>query len=119
MLHTLTRSAVVRPWLLLVSILITGSVAIAHEQSASSSIQLIPQPRQITAKPDVFRIRGDSRSSGASGTRLVLADSRSEEDRFAAEDFANDLQETAKLALRISTSGSRRAILIGNIDLAA
>jgi hexosaminidase len=67
----------------------------------------------------VFRLGGDSRSSRAFRVRIALANSRSEDDRFAAEDFANDLQETAKLAIRTSTTGARHAILIGNIDLAA
>jgi hexosaminidase len=119
MLHTLTRSPLVRPSLLLVSIVITGSVAISREQRGSSSIQLIPQPRQIAARPDVFQLGRDSRSSPYFRARIVLANSRSEDDRFAAEDFADDLQQTAKLTIRTGASGGRHAILIGNLDLAA
>ena len=99
MLHTLTRSPLVRPSLLLVSIVITGSVAISREQRGSSSIQLIPQPRQIVAGPDMFQLGRDSRSSPYFRARIVLANPRSEDDRFAVEDFADDLQQTAKLAI--------------------
>jgi hypothetical protein len=47
----------------------------------------------------------------------VLADSRSEDDRFAAADFTNDLQETAKLVIKIGVSRARHSILIGSLDL--
>ena len=49
-------------------------------------------------------------------TRIVLADSKSDDDRFAAQDFADDLKATAKVAARISTSNSRQSILIGSLD---
>ena len=110
MRNTLTRSAVVRPLVLFVTIVATSLVAVCQEQRSVSAIQLIPQPRQVVVKPGVFRL----------GTgRIVLANPRSEEDRFAASDFASDLQETAALAIRIGTSGSRRAILFGTLDLRA
>src|SRR6266545_6690578 len=115
MLNTLTRSALVRPWLLLAFIVIISSGAIAQESKTVSSIQLIPRPRQIAVKPDVFRIGGATRASAA---RIVLADSRSEDDRFAAEDFQSDLKETARLAIRIANERSRHSVLIGNLDLA-
>lgn len=111
MLNTLTRSAVVRPLVLVVSIVIASAVAMSQEQRPVSSIRLIPQPRQIAVKPDVFRL-------GRTG-RIVLADPHSEDDRFAAADFTNDVQETATLAIKISNSVSRHSILIGNIDLPA
>lgn len=111
MLNTLTRSAVVRPLVLVVSIVIASAVAMSQEQRPVSSIRLIPQPRQIAVMPDVFRL-------GRTG-RIVLADPHSEDDRFAAADFTNDVQETATLAIKISNSVSRHSILIGNIDLPA
>jgi hypothetical protein len=49
--------------------------------------------------------------------RLVLGDQRSDDDRFAAQDFANDVQESAGLAIKIGTSRARRSILIGSLDL--
>ncbi len=49
----------------------------------------------------------------------MLADARSADDRFAAEDFANDVRETAKLTTRIGGSRSRRSILVGSLDHAS
>jgi hexosaminidase len=109
--NTLSRSAFVRPSLLFFSVILSCSLAIAQGQDAASSIQLIPQPRQITLKPDTFRL--------GNNPRIVLADPRSEDDRFAATDFANDVQETARLATKISASAARHSILIGNLELSA
>ncbi|HEV7798001.1 MAG TPA: beta-N-acetylhexosaminidase [Pyrinomonadaceae bacterium] len=109
MLNTLTRSALVRPLLLFFAIVVTGSPAVAQEQQTVSSIQVIPLPRQIAVKQDVFRL--------GNNTRIAFADPSSEDDRFAAEDFLSDLQETAKLAIKKTSAGGRRTILIGNIDL--
>ncbi|HAF23320.1 MAG TPA: hypothetical protein DCK93_10515 [Blastocatellia bacterium] len=47
MLNTLTRSAQMRPLLLLVSIVIISSTAVSQKPRPVSSIQLIPQPRQM------------------------------------------------------------------------
>ena len=110
MLHTLTRSALSRPLVLLFLVVISYSVAIAQRQPDDDFVQLIPRPRQIVLKSDRFQL--------SSNDRIVLADPRSEDDRFAATDFVNDLQETAKLAMRIGGSRTRHSILIGNIDLA-
>jgi hypothetical protein len=109
MLNTLTRSALVRPLLLFFAIVVTCSLAVAQEQQTVSSIQVIPVPRQIVVKQEVFRL--------GNNTRIAFADSRSEDDRFAAEDFLSDLRETAKLAIKRAGVGARRTILIGNIDL--
>ena len=109
MLHTLTRSALSRPLVLLLLVVISYSVAIAQQQTDGDLVQLIPQPRQITLKSDRFQLSNNN--------RIVLADPRSEDDRFAATDFVNDLQETAKLAMKIGGSPARHSILIGNLDL--
>src|SRR6185503_6209214 len=76
-------------------------------------VQLIPQPRQIVLKQDRFQLS----SNISNNNRIVLADPRSEDDRFAATDFVNDLQETAKLAMRIGGSRTRHSIQIGSLDL--
>ena len=94
---------------LLLAATVGVSFAMAQQPPAASTIRLIPQPRQITVKPETFRL--------ANHTRIVLADPRSVDDRFAANDFANDLQETARLATRISNSSARHAILVGSLDL--
>ena len=109
--NTLTRSAIVRPSLLFLLLALAASCALAQDQSRDASVQLIPRPRQITVKTGVFRL--------GKNTRVALADSRSEDDRFAADDFLNDLQATAKLALRRTNSSGRNAILVGNVELPA
>jgi hexosaminidase len=112
MLHTLTRSSRSRPLALLLLVVLSYSVATAQQQSDSDFVQLIPQPRQLALKQDRFRF-----SSNSTNNRIVLADPRSEDDRFAATDFANDLQKTARLAMKIGSSRARHSILIGSIDL--
>ncbi len=112
MLNTLTRSDVMRPLSLLFLLAITSPVATPQAQQPVSSIQLIPQPRQMMVKGDAFRL-GDNPQP-----RIVPGDPRSDDDRFAAEDFTNDVQETAKLSIKNGKPGARHSILIGNIDLA-
>jgi hexosaminidase len=108
--HTLTRSTVVRPLLVLLAILVSSAAAPVLAQRTAASLQVIPMPRQVEMKPGEFRFTPD--------TRLVLADSRSTDDRFAAEDFQNDLRDAAKLSIRIATGRARRSILVGNLALA-
>jgi hypothetical protein len=92
-----------------VFVFVICSLARAQEQQTDSVVQLIPQPRQIILKANRFQL--------GRYARVVLADPRSEDDRFAADDFANDLQETANLAMKVGGSRSRHSILIGAIDL--
>jgi hypothetical protein len=110
MLNTLTRSAVLRPLLLLLSIFIGYSLARGQRQPADELVQLIPQPRQIALKPDRFPV---------ANSRIVLADPRSDDDRFAATDFVDDVRKTAKLVMKVSGSRSRYSILVGGLDLPA
>lgn len=109
MLNTLTRRAFARPLQLLTLLLFSFLLVDAQQQPAP--IQLIPQPRQLTTKPDTFKL---SRS-----TRLVLADPRSADDRFAAEDFADDLKTTAGVVVKTSNSRARKSILIGALQTKA
>jgi hexosaminidase len=111
MLNTLTRSACVRPSCLLVLLVVTSSLGISQESRNANNIQLIPQPRQLTTKQGVFRLGANA--------RLVLADGHSEDDRFAAQDFADDLRDTGRLAVKVGTSRARNSILIGSLDHAA
>ena len=73
-------------------------------------LQIIPHPKQIRL-PANLRI-GKPRAS-CSPIQL-------EDDRFAAQDFIDDVQETAGLALKIGKGGGGRrgAILRGAVDLA-
>src|ERR1044071_820402 len=107
---TLTRSTLLRPLLLLIAIAGATTLAVAQQQVEAPSVHLIPRPRQIELKSGVFQLRANP--------RLALADARSEDDRFAAEDFANDLRETANVKVRITTSRSRNSILVGTLSLA-
>lgn len=109
MLNTLTRSAVSRPLALLAWIVFAGSIALAQQLPVNPLVQLIPQPRQIVLRPNRFSLNTKA--------RIVLADPRSEDDRFAAEDFADDVRQTAKLEMKIVNSGSRHSILVGNLNL--
>lgn len=81
----------------------------AQAADAAEAIQLIPRPRQLTATGETFRLTRD--------VRLALADARSEEDRFAAEDFATDVRETTGgLALTFGRRRARRTILVGALE---
>mgnify|MGYP001770806527 FL=1 len=73
----------------------------------SAPLQIIPRPKQAAATGERFAL--DRR------VRIVLADPRAEDDRFAAEDFITDLQATAGVRLAIGGKG-RRAILLGLLD---
>jgi len=75
----------------------------------SPNLQVIPQPKQLSVTQDAFHFNRE--------TRVVLADPRSEDDRFAAQDFIDDMKATAGATLSIGKGRSRSEILIGRIDL--
>ncbi|HLL72394.1 MAG TPA: glycoside hydrolase family 20 zincin-like fold domain-containing protein [Pyrinomonadaceae bacterium] len=110
--HTLTRRLARRLSLLCAALLL--SVSFTHAQTPAptpADVQVIPQPRRLKLTNESFRLTRE--------VRLALADARSVEDRFAAEDFANDVRETAGgLALPIGRRRDRRTILIGATHLA-
>jgi hexosaminidase len=110
---TLTRSAIRSSLLLFLSWLIifaaTPARVGAQQSTATAAIQVIPKPRELTANGARFNFTRD--------VRIVLADSRSADDRFAVEDFVADARATANLELRIG-GGGRRSILVGKIDAA-
>lgn len=76
--------------------------------TVSRPLQIIPAPKSVKQTGEVFRL--------ARGARVVLADSKSEADRFAAQDFADDLKETAGVALKVETRGGKRQILVGPLS---
>lgn len=80
----------------------------APAAAAVTPVQLIPAPKSIERTAEDFPL--------ARGARVVLADAKSEDDRFAAQDFADDLKETAGVALRVGTGGGRRQILVGPLS---
>ncbi len=81
----------------------------APARGQSPNIQVIPKPKQVNV--------GDGRFEVGRDTRIVLADNNSVEDRFAAQDFIDDLKATANFALSIGKGKPRRQIVIGRIEL--
>jgi len=77
-------------------------------EAQSPKVQIIPAPKQISVNEAAFVIGREA--------HIVLADGKSEEDRFAAQDFVDDVKQTAAVSLRLGGS-ARQEILIGQIDL--
>src|SRR5215210_1888056 len=65
--------------------------------NARDNIQVIPAPKHVASSGQQFRL--------TPGTRVDVADAKSEDDRFAAQEFADDLRETAGVALRLGRGG--------------
>jgi hexosaminidase len=82
--------------------------ACGEVDAQSPSLQIIPAPKHVSA--------GDSEFSIGRDCRIVLADDKSVDDRFAARDFVDDVKESAGVNVKIGGS-SRSEILIGLIDL--
>jgi hexosaminidase len=78
------------------------------QAGAGGVVQIIPVPKSLTATGESFRLARDA--------RIVLADSKSEEDRFAAQDFADDVRETAGVSLRVGSGGGKGQILVGPLN---
>jgi hexosaminidase len=79
------------------------------QTATPANAQIIPAPKSLTQAGAGFNVSRD--------VRVVLADAKSEDDRFAAQDFADDLRETAGVALRVGTGGGKRQILVGALSL--
>jgi len=101
---TLTRTIIQRTAIL--GLFATACLA-ANAQTPNA--QIIPAPKQLTAGEGKFEIGLD--------TRMALADGQSVEDRFAAQDFIDDVKQTAGVTVRLGGNNARREILIGRIDL--
>jgi len=95
----------------LILLVIANTGARAQTANATGAIRLIPQPKQLTPTGETFHLTRD--------VRLALADARAADDRFAADDFIDDVRETAGgLALSVGKPRRRRTILIGALHLA-
>src|SRR5947208_3511040 len=101
---TVTRTLILRA-----AIMCALALGCASARGQSPNIQVIPKPKQVNV--------GDGRFEIGRETRIVLADNKSVEDRFAAEDFIDDLKATANFALSIGKGKPRRQIVIGRIEL--
>jgi hypothetical protein len=85
----------------------SGTAARAQE-AAPTAVQVIPAPKSVSATGEHFHFKR--------GARVVVADPRSEDDRFAARDFADDVRETAGVTLGVGAGGGKRRILVGPLD---
>ncbi|HEX3560573.1 MAG TPA: glycoside hydrolase family 20 zincin-like fold domain-containing protein [Pyrinomonadaceae bacterium] len=86
----------------------TTNQGAATQRASGVAVQVIPMPKSVNANGESFRLTRD--------TRVVLADPKSEDDRFAAEDFADDVRETASVNLRVGSGGGRKQILVGLLN---
>src|SRR6059058_4935624 len=101
---TVTRTLILRA-----AIMCALALGCASARGQSPNIQVIPKPKQVNV--------GDGRFEVGRDTRIVLADNNSVEDRFAAQDFIDDLKATANFALSIGKGKPRRPIVIGRLEL--
>src|SRR4051812_27130661 len=76
-------------------------------KAADEPVRVIPAPKSLTKTGEDFALTKD--------VRVVLADPKSEEDRFAAQDFIDDVRETAGVTLITGTKRGRASILVGLI----
>ena len=106
--NTLTRSLGSRLIVLGLFLVFVSGVTRAQTSGEASVIAVIPRPRQVTSNGELFKL--DRRA------HLLLADSKSVEDKFAAADFIDDVKQTSGVGLRVS-GGRSKAILIGKLEL--
>jgi len=109
MRHNLTGTFFL-PLSILFTIALVSIVARAQTPAPTPNVHVIPQPRQMNVNANKFSL--------SAGAGIVLADSHSEDDRFAAHDFIDDLKATASVTLKPNKARGRHSILIGTIDLA-
>ena len=108
--NTLTRTHVLRLTVLLLTFV--SLVAVAHGQEIQTTrVSIIPQPRELTATGAKFQLDRNA--------RIVLADPKSVDDQFAANDFIEDSKQTANVTLKVSRNRGRKTILIGLLSLPA
>ena len=102
------KTTLARRLILLIAI-VSALLSICRVAAAQQpTVQIIPAPKSIMAGSGSFMIERR--------TRIVLADSTSAEDRFAAQDFVDDLQATTNVSVSLG-KGSRHDIIVGQIDL--
>ena len=85
--------------------LIASAFVLAEAQPANG--QIIPAPKQLSPSEGKFALGPEA--------RIVLADGKSAEDRFAAQDFIDDAKQAAGVNLKFGGNSARREILIGQI----
>ncbi|HYX27384.1 MAG TPA: beta-N-acetylhexosaminidase, partial [Pyrinomonadaceae bacterium] len=98
---TVTRSEIHRVLIIAACIFLCASV-----KAQSNKLQVIPAPKQMTAGEGSFQLRD---------ARVVIADAKSADDQFAAQDFIDDVKATANASMSIARS-ARKKITIGRVD---
>src|SRR6266404_774660 len=104
MTSTLTRTLNLGAAILCV---LAAAFVLAEAQAAHG--QIIPAPKQLSPGEGKFALGPEA--------RIVLANGKSAEDHFAAQDFIDDAKQAAGVNLKFSGNSARREILIGQIDL--
>jgi hexosaminidase len=104
MTSTLTRTLNLGAAILCV---LASAFVLAEAQAANG--QVIPAPKQLSPIEGKFALGPEA--------RIVLADGKSAEDHFAAQDFIDDAKQVAGVNLKLGGNSARHEILIGQIDL--
>ena len=111
MSNTLPRTYTIRLTLLLLLIgpFVVSDRAQTQTNEIASRVQIIPQPREVKVTGENFPLGRNS--------SITLADSSSVDDRFAANDFIEDVKQTSGINLKIARG--RQSILIGSLNFPA
>ncbi|MDX6613480.1 MAG: hexosaminidase [Blastocatellia bacterium] len=106
------NSTLTRTFILRTAILTALALGFIQAKAQSPKIQIIPAPKTIN------EVSSTTRFNLGPGTRIVLADPKLADDRFAAQDFIDDVQQTAGITIRLGGK-SRSRIVIGLVGLPA
>src|SRR5438045_2949864 len=83
--------------------------AAQRDAEPQNRIQVVPKPKSIAPTGESFRLTRNA--------RVVLADAKSEDDRFAAQDFADDVRASVGVAVNVGGGKGKGQILIGTLAL--
>src|SRR5256714_10221477 len=81
--------------------------AAQQDTEPQNKIQVVPKPKSVASTGESFRLTRNA--------RVALADPKSEDDRFAAQDFADDVRATSDASVGVGKGKGR--ILIGTLAL--
>src|SRR5438067_4125320 len=81
--------------------------AAQRDAEPQNKIQIVPKPKSVAPTGESFRLTRNA--------RVVLADPKSEDDRFAAKDFADDVR--ASVGVAVGGGKGKGQILIGALSL--
>src|SRR5437588_2224488 len=83
--------------------------AAQRDAEPQNKIQVVPRPKSVAPTGESFRLTRDA--------HVVLADPKSEDDRFAAEDFVDDVRASVGVAVSVGGGKGKGQILIGALSL--